>query len=75
MVGYLMERVTGDSGSGATLGPDKASVLGVGTSGDILLRGKQNATQRSREMDTRDRCQEYIPRRHGFGRIQLQILK
>jgi hypothetical protein len=63
MVGYLMEQVTGDSGSGATLGPDKAS---VGASGDILLRGKRNATQRSREMDTRDRCQEYVPRRHGF---------
>ena len=29
-VGYLMEQVTGDSGSGATLGPDKASVWALG---------------------------------------------
>jgi hypothetical protein len=30
VVGYLMEQVTGDSGSGATLGPDKASVWALG---------------------------------------------
>jgi len=29
-VGYLMEQVTGDSGSGATLGPEKASVWALG---------------------------------------------
>jgi hypothetical protein len=30
VVGYLMEQVTGDSGSGATLGADKASVWALG---------------------------------------------
>lgn len=30
VVGYLMDQVTGDSGSGATLGPDKASVWALG---------------------------------------------
>jgi hypothetical protein len=30
VVGYLMEQITGDSGSGATLGPDKASVWALG---------------------------------------------
>lgn len=30
VVGYLMEQATGDSGSGATLGPDKASVWALG---------------------------------------------
>ena len=30
VVGYLMEQVTGDRGSGATLGSDKASVWAVG---------------------------------------------
>lgn len=30
LVGYLMDQVTGDSGAGATLGPDKASVWALG---------------------------------------------
>ncbi len=75
MVGYRIEQVTGDSGSGATLGPDKASVWALGPAATYSFEVNGMPLSVLAKWTHEIAVKNTFRGDTGFGRIQLQILK